>query len=596
MINKWRCPLYYCLIIILSNFLLASEQVKDLKAIHNSGQTFITWQEVSLVPTIPEKITTTKLSKLQLKFEEEKKVRYKIYKSKSPIKRISSLKPVAEVPPFTCWNVDRYYITYEENDLSRYVIEEGKEPLKSGTGIFVNTFTENGDAYYSVTVSVDGKENLEVTEENSLQTPICETVGAGVPILQRIEKHKEFFYIKSPTLYYFIRWEVPPNCNVKGRSFDYLVVVPKDVTYPAPVGINLHYWGADLNKGYFWYDQQRKEIILSPNQNPYDWWTGYHEEYNIKTNKPLKVKEDCLKGKVYPYTQRRILSFLDWLPTRWNIDKKRVFIAGSSMGGSGSAMFAIRYPEVFAWTASRVGIHIPEKSPGFKSSYERVWGPREWDVKFENGTSVWDYYNDVLYLRKYPNKEIGFIAFANGKNDESIGWPQAVEFFKALQDTKRPHLFAWGMKGHNEQVLLPKGGGRKTIPDISIDQSLPAFTHCSLDDNPGNGDTKDGVSSGQVNLYLYWETEGIVDEVDKWEMRVGLINNAQKDSCTVDLTPRRLQKFKIKPMEAFKWKNISLKDKKEIQSGTVIADKYGLVTVEKLIVEKGDGNRIKIFK
>ena len=40
--------------------------------------------------------------------------------------------------------------------------------------------------------------------------------------------------------------------------------------------------------------------------------------------------------------------------------------------------------------------------------------------------------------------------------------------------------------------------------DVRLDRSLPAFTNCSLDGNPGNGDPKDGDAEGQCNLYLLW--------------------------------------------------------------------------------------------
>jgi len=70
---------------------------------------------------------------------------------------------------------------------------------------------------------------------------------------------------------------------------------------------------------------------------------------------------------------------------------------------------------------------------------------------------------------------------------------------------------------------------------------------------------------------------------------------APKDACTVDITPRRCQKFKPKPGETFKWTNASLKDNKPVQSGTVKADKWGLVTLPQVKVSKGK-NRVSIIR
>jgi len=209
-------------------------------------------------------------------------------------------------------------------------------------------------------------------------------------------------------------------------------------------------------------------------------------------------------------------------------------------------------------------------------------------VKFEDGTPVWDYYNDAWYLRNHIEKEIGFITFSNGKNDGAIGWPQAVEFLQALQDTRRPHLFTWAMGGHGVRAMMPVSLAQRVLPiDIRTDQTLPAFTHCSLDDKPGNGAQDDGDPKGQVNAYLFWETDDIVDEAGRWEMTVGLIAKAPADTCTVDITPRRCQAFKPKPGDTLKWTSTRAGGEPDVQRGEATVDKWGLVTLEKVRVSKG---------
>jgi hypothetical protein len=61
---------------------------------------------------------------------------------------------------------------------------------------------------------------------------------------------------------------------------------------------------------------------------------------------------------------------------------------------------------------------------------------------------------------------------------------------------------------------------------------------------------------------------------------VALTKDAPKDECTVNLTPRRLQKFLVKSGDTVKWSCGT-------QSGEVKADANGLVTIEKLVVTKG---------
>lgn len=609
----------------------SSEQVRGLKARHNEGQTFLTWQEVD-PPDIPADVKPETVRGMKKKAAQEKKILYRIYRSTKPIGSLDGLKPIAQVTNLTAWNSD-FYGLYANKRMKgkdrvfRYVIEDGKEELPPGTGLYVHNpkHAEGEDkaapmkGYYAVTLVKGGNEEKTLGEGNCLKRPLDETEGRGVPVLQRTEKPEKFNYVVGATVDYYTRWESPPNASVEGEPFDYLVAVPKNVQDPAPAGIHFHCWGNHLRGGFgSWINAGKGTILIAPNQKPYDWWTGYHEmfkpNWGYRMAKP-KEKDKYTKGVVRPYTQNRVFSFLEWATPKYKIDRKRVFTNGNSMGGSGSPMFAIRKYEHIAWCASQVGVHVPHLSSHFRGSYERVWGRHAFDVKFEDGNSVWDYFNDAWYMRKFPDREIGFLALVNGKDDGAIGWKQAIETYRALQETRRPHLFSWRMDGHGSRVLLPRvNGGKKArgMPiDIRLDQSLPAFTKCSLDNDPGTGkkldtpkdykhrsgkikkDKFDGDSVGQVNGFLFWETRDIVDEADRWEMTVAINAGAPRDDCTVNLTPRRCQKFKPAEGTVFKWTNSS--GGKEVQSGEVKADKWGLLTIEKLTVSKGK-NRIVISK
>ena len=567
-------------------------QVADLRARHRAGQTLLTWVGVE-PPANQDAITTQQLRKLKREAEASGKVRYRIYRAEEPIRSAEGLKPIAEVPPLTAWNADYHGIYPKPNDLpTRYVVDEGKGPVPAGTDIYAHNPKKAGKAWYAVTLVIEGKEETSLDHGNALKEPVEETVGQGAPVLQRVEKREKFMYVKGPVeLRYYVRWEAPPTCAEPSRPYDYLVAVPPKPAKPTPVGIHLHCWGGSLNGGYgWWYNAEKGHMLLASNQIPYDWWTGYHERY--WKGKPKK--EAWQKGVVRPYSTRRMLAFLDWMTTQWEIDLTRTHTAGSSMGGSGAPMFAIRYPERVAWAIGWVGVHNPAKTPQFKGSYARCYGQPEWGVKFEDGAPAWDHYNDAWYLRHHPDAEIGFITFSNGKNDGGIGWPQAVEFLRALQETRRPHLFVWGQRGHGQRARMPVSLRERVLPiDIRIDQSLPAFTNCSLDDHPGNGDPKDGDPEGQVNSYLFWETEDIVDQPDRWAMTIGLIPKSPKDDCTVDVTPRRRQRFKTKPGDKVAWTSASLGHGKQTQKGNATADRWGIVTLEKVTVGKAR-NRVVI--
>lgn len=583
------------LLCVTAAYSRGAEQASQLRAWHTAGQTFLTWREVNAVG-LRESMSFQEPKVVQNRIEQAQRTRYRIYRSTKPIKFLAGMMPIAEVSPLSAWNMDYYGIAPKpEFPVVRYAVEDGGKPLSPGTGMHVFNAQQAAKAYYAITVSSNGNENKTLDQGNTLQIPVDEIVGQGVPVLQRIVKPPIFNYVENPTLHYYVRWEAPPNSSVAGKPFDYVVAIPPKLAKPAPVGLHLHAWGGSLNHDYgWWFNAETGAILIASNQIPYDWWTGYHER--LGTGQPLKTKDDWLKAAVRPYTQRRMLSFLEWVKMQWEVDLTRTFAAGSSMGGSGAIMLALRFPEQIAWTVSWVGIHIPNMSPQFKSSYEMVYGAPDLGVRFEDGTPVWDYFNDVWYLRRYPDKDVGFITFSNGKNDTSIGWSQAVEFYRALQETRQPHLFVWGQEGHNQRAYMPGGGGERVMPiDIRTNQSLPAFTNCSLDNNPGTGDPGNGDASGQINAYLYWEPNSIIDRPERWEITAGLIEGAPQDSAAVDITPRRRQQFRARPGDHFTWSNTSLHSNKAIQSGQVMTDQWGLITLEKVLVGKSK-NRISISK
>lgn len=74
-------------------------------------------------------------------------------------------------------------------------------------------------------------------------------------------------------------------------------------------------------------------------------------------------------------------------------------------------------------------------------------------------------------------------------------------------------------------------------------------------------------------------------------MEFRLNARAPKDTCEVDVTPRRCQQFKVKPGTKVNWSNFPAAGQKAVQSGSVIADRWGFVTVPKVQVGKA-GNRL----
>jgi pimeloyl-ACP methyl ester carboxylesterase len=437
----------------------------------------------------------------------------------------------------------------------------------------------------------------------------------------------------------YTRWEAPPRASRPSVPIDYLVVIPltprpdgplREPQYksrrvePAPVGLHLHCWGGSLNGGYgWWYNGHRGAVLIASNQIPYDWWTGHHESRGTR-----KTFGD---GVVQPFSMDRTLSFLDWAARQhreapesvrefWpELDLTRVFTAGNSMGGSGAPMFAVRHGDRIAWALGWVGVHVPELSPQFAGSYRHCYGPRDRAITMPDGkTSPWDFFSDVWWLKNHVAEDTGLIIASNGKNDGGIGWEQAYRFARALQETRRPHFFNWDIQGHGTHTRI----GANFELDVRSNQTLPAFTNCSLDDDIGTAKRKsdeqiaaerrrqeaeiaagkrthvhidpyDGGSQGQYNAYLWWQTDDVVDTPDRWEMTVLLKDDAPRDSCTVDLTPRRCQRFRPESGTRLTWTNTAADDRRMLGSGEITTDQWELVTLKQLTILKGE-NRIVI--
>lgn len=341
-----------------------------LQVRHRSGQTFVTWTEINDIIGMDE---IAYRDFFDIKNAYQRDIRYRIYRAGHQITDVANAELVGEVEALSGWNTG-YYGTGTSNNPTpaiRYAVEDLGTPVGQNTGVFVHNPDQAGQYHYAVTAVVDGQENTSIqTGQNSTTSSLTETIGQGTPVLQRKNTGTTFNYISNADVHIYTRWEDRPNTNREGKPYDYLVAIPENMPDPAPVGIHFHCWGGSMFRGLgWWFDGKEGSILISSNQDPYDWWTGYHED--LWTADHPQSQADWENGVVRPYSANRMRAFYEWVRDQsgWNVDDARVFTAGQSMGGSGSIMFAIRYPEFSAWNSSWVGVHVPSMSPNFESSY-----------------------------------------------------------------------------------------------------------------------------------------------------------------------------------------------------------------------------------
>ncbi|NQZ67552.1 MAG: hypothetical protein HRT89_05730, partial [Lentisphaeria bacterium] len=218
-----------------------------------------------------------------------------------------------------------------------------------------------------------------------------------------------------------------------------------------------------------------------------------------------------------------------------------------------------------------------------------------------------DYLDLASWIRKNPTKELPYWVChpSYGKFPShtlvDFGFKPWQEFIAAMIETKRAFAAVWVSNGPGELKHLLKTQFTK----IKRNQSMPAFTNASFDRSPQTKNPRGPMNrkmkniytkkldmdfvngadrEGGINIWQRWDTTNITDKAKTWEMTIWLAKKCPVEKGTMDITPRRCQKFKAKPGQRFKWQ--SSIDGKVSQSGTVKADKHGFVTLPKVAISK----------
>lgn len=577
--------------------------VTRLRAVHQSGQTFITWQEIE-DPVGADAPAFGDFEKAVLEARAKRRLVYRVYRHTEPITlaALGRAELAREVPEIvSCWNLKAIRNTEHPNQgtptrnsvlrpgfnlalnhvMTRYRIEAGGEPLPRATALAVFTITRPGKRYYAVTASIDGRE--AVAEIGALAGPVDEKPSPFPAILYQRTVQADPKHTQSCDVDVYNAWIEPPYANVPGPA-ETFVVRWKDLPRAEdgnrlPLMINTGTYGGSATEAADpgWHGARRHvKGALTIGVTEGSLWQGFHE--------CIGTLRGYDEGVVHNYPQRRVLAAAAW--AAWQpdlfVDRERISLWGQM------ASWALRHGDVFSVVMSNghgnlaVG-KVPQQH-GWK------WGPYPNGCRNWLGVDQWEYMDLAKWIRDNPTVELPYWLCwpAYGAYpDHTVGdfgfmpWPETLH---AMAATKRAFAANWSTNGPG-----PVGPLRDLVPRIRLHQSLPAFTRCSLDSSPGDGDHADAEKGGGINLYQLWEPETLVDEPDRWEITLLLRDDCPYPDCTTDLTPRRCRKFTAKPGQAFKWTHAAVADGRELQSGTATADEWGLVTLNAVKVGKAPG-------
>jgi poly(3-hydroxybutyrate) depolymerase len=406
-----------------------------------------------------------------------------------------------------------------------------------------------------------------------------------------------------------------------GRSFVARVIVPTTATTQnrLPVRVYLHgFGGAPYSGG------RTGEFAIYAHDPMNSYWWGYSE--NLPSGSPTS-------GRVFNYTQRRVLHLLEWLlDTYPGADPERVYVTGGSMGGAGAKTLGLLYARHFAYAHGTIGQAIPRNHrPARISQLEGLWGPVTANLDDGFGQGVWDRMDLTRALLSDREAKNQFVYTKHGKDDPTIHFGAMVlpstltglSFYEALEQARIGHYAVWDEGGHGSADPVMGSGwwdnSWNRIFDsesyLRRDLPFPAFSRASVNNDPGDGggngtrsfsqnrgyagtvgtigDTGwNGDIAGALNRHLRWDSSRIVDLPDQLEMPLKVHNGSGSASpragypskgdqfqgslpVTTDVTIRRTRWFFPQPGEVVQWTFGS-------RSGTATADGDGAVTVPSL--------------
>jgi len=215
-----------------------------------------------------------------------------------------------------------------------------------------------------------------------------------------------------------------------------------------------------------------------------------------------------------------------------------------------------------------------------RNTTDRMWGTVATNLPLSDGSSTYSRLDLGACVRWAGTNTVPPIIGIMGKFDDVVGWAEKVKFLTRLRTERRGGTFFWSPEDHYHAA----GGYWGPMVDARYlyrfrnDRSFPALANCNLDSNPGDGHYASGDSTGVINAYVEWDTT-LTDQTDLWRVTLRMRNLKTNsgtlvapESCLVDVTPSRLQRFRAVIGQSLPYGVVRLSDRAIIQVGNVWPD------------------------
>lgn len=534
--------------------------VTQLKATYKNGQVFITWKNPSA-----------------------SSLKYRVYQATKAFTSKKQIKGSAYIGYVRDNSSKNGHKSLFYNQSIYYTIDPAAGALTASDGLYVTTCTTTKKYFYAVIVenTLTGiADTLLIAGQNTTTVAVKNKLIAPQPVLQQSVP------ANGDVSYEYVIWGnnlstvLQPafnNCGSYGYNFTFISHAT------GTGGLMVYYRDNDPFTPSTPSNCTNCNLLLLddwlPNgENTY--WYGFHENYDIYgTGNP--VQHD---GIVKSYTQTRVKWTLDWVIANKNIDAHRVYAHGTSHNGFGPLVSGAMYPQLFA----AVWVTV---APPFVRAFPGTWREQQWggyydslmtDVPDPNDSlplMIWDLFDMRVMYRINKSAGVPYMGGVHGKNDGTLGWVEYYYWYDSLEVANQGGVWYWDQRNHN--------GNNKNFTDseafINYDRfysnrSYPAFSYCSINQNWGSGTPTSGAPYGAWNGYLDWEDTSITDQPSFYSIKCKIrdmyasgVLMTQYNSCTTDLTVRRLQQFHALPGQLIDW---TVKDNNGniLNSGTITYD------------------------
>lgn len=606
-------------------------QVTGLSALHRSGQTFLTWREISTYTG----------------------EQYRLYRHTAPITptNLAEASFLYQVPERSV----RFYANYFYSNGSwvarhaaRFVTTNDGAQLPVGTGLMVWTLATNefgggttGTAYYAITaVDRAGVESADAFDGRNSLGPVAEGVADPLPVRiatyppsgggGRVHVYIQYMDLRSwnPTFHAphgsnayfgFSPATDPYVTNALQYAYDYTVVEPTCPSSGVALYAYLHRWETNTYRAIR--EDPQTNFACAYKIFPVDvsetWYFGFARDCDYRGGAVPAAGDEIVN-----YTEQRILRMIyDTIrnpPGAATVDTNRLYVWYHSMGACGALAMALRYPNVFA--AAYAGQPMTDYGRSgdaggrdWHSDIEWKWGAESLNLPVRNdgpggwadhlraydGLGVWDWQNHQSQLVARVGDEIVPVGIDHGTNDPAIEWPtQGRPAYPAFNAARR----CWGgIVTASAHVWSRFAGMPPALATNAAGVPFWGFAARRNETVPGLGNASDNSAlppdgPGGYNQSIQWSASwrswdgAPTDETNLWQMS---FRSTSGSSLTADVTPRRLQQFPKTPGARVLWRNLPVGSSTAVQIGQLAADGHGLITITNFAIGTG-GNRLRI--